>query len=154
MSEEIKGQLSYKERRKAKNGNEYYSAAIGGTKVIIWKPSDDAFNANATVAQAWEVLESVGTGAIVQGSFEVDGNFNKLIELEVLKGAAAESVEKPSRAEDKVYWEAKEKREDMRSALHAAVALAGHKIQAGEELKSGAVVDVAKVFYKAIREAE
>lgn len=149
MSEEIKGQLSYIEKRTAKNNSEYYTMTIAGVKLILYKPSDDAFQANATTAHAWEVCEYVDKGAVLQGAFETRGNFNHLIELEVLKGAPAESVEKPSKGEDKAYWEAKENREDRRSALHAAVAHAQ-----GKDTKSGEVVQVAEAFYKFIREIE
>lgn len=147
MPEEIKtvtGELFKKEKKESKTGNEYYVLKIGGSSYTLFKPSAEAFDSDASMALAWKVAEGATIGSVLEVRYTEKGTYANIQELMVKERAPAKEAE-PSAGSD--YWEAKSKREDMRSALHAAVQHAE-----GKDTKSEDVITVAEAFYKLIRE--
>ena len=147
----IKGEVEEKKKGTVGDGIPKWSLKVNGEWYGMLKPSDKAFDAGASLALAWNIAEKVMEGEWVELGYEEPKGYKNIISLAII--APGEGVPKNKESKD-AYWEAKDRREDMRSAIHAAVQFSVGVLQAGSDVKSKDMLTLADEIYKKVRGAE
>uniref|UniRef100_A0A6M3KBX8 Uncharacterized protein n=1 Tax=viral metagenome TaxID=1070528 RepID=A0A6M3KBX8_9ZZZZ len=146
ITDAVTGKLMTKKKA---DGTPLCKLVVGGKN--WWFAEADG---ETSLAQAWRLCKTIERGETAEigytESVKGDRTYENPVSLNVVSPRESPEPEMgQTKAEESTYWEAKGKREDMRSALHAAVQFAE-----GKDIKGEDVVRVAEVFYKSIREAE
>lgn len=125
-----------------------WSLKVNGEWASLLMPGQKAFDAGASLAEAWNVAESVSEGEWVELSYEQVGQFKNIISLAIVARPEERGSSKELSSDDK--WTVKDNKIAWQSYVRSAVMLAVPNIEAGQKITSEVVIKIANRF----REAE
>ncbi|KKK75507.1 hypothetical protein LCGC14_2873030 [marine sediment metagenome] len=146
-----KGFLTKKAKLKTKTDNDYFVLSLEDNKFTFFKPSTEAFNADAEVAQAWRVAESAEEGDWVEINYLQKEKGKNIIGVKI--AGAPEGVAQPkteSQVDKDAYWAARDKSIKWQAAHRSACIFLQGKAATKEQ-----IVELATyLFENEPREAE
>ena len=143
-----KKEKSYQEKAHA----DKWRLNIGGVWVGMLKPKQEAFDAGASIAMAWDIAEKVTEGQWVKCGHE--GQYKNIIELEIVARPEGAPVVSRQNGDLRNQWIAYESLMSSASNIIAALLSAGVELKEPQQEAYKYVASWIKWFPTAFKEAE